>query len=104
MSGQHPCEGETLAKRQARQYSSSAADIMAANPEASGAAGLDAAAVGSGVGGTTDPLDDVRAILTTLGMKITQRDGMSNAHNLMVMDNFDYIRVDDSGSFVKVWK
>ena len=34
---------------------------------------------------------------TTLGMKITQRDGMINAHNLTGMDDFDYIRVNDAG-------
>ena len=40
---------------------------------------------------------------TTIGMTITQRDDMMNSHNLTGMDNFDYIRVDDSGSFIKVW-
>ena len=38
-----------------------------------------------------------------LGMKITQRNGMINAHNITGMDDFDYTRVDDAGSFVKVW-
>ena len=28
---------------------------------------------------------------------------MINAHNLTGMDEFDYIRVDDAESFVKVW-
>ena len=28
---------------------------------------------------------------------------MINSHNLTVMNDFDYIRVDDFGSFVKVW-
>ena len=28
---------------------------------------------------------------------------MINAHNLTGMDDFDYIRVDDAESFVKVW-
>ena len=28
---------------------------------------------------------------------------MINAHNLTSMDDFDYIRVDDVKSFVKVW-
>ena len=28
---------------------------------------------------------------------------MINAHNFTGMDDFDYIRVDDGGSFVKVW-
>ena len=76
---------------------------MAANPVAAEAAGLDVLAAGTGAGGTADPLDDVRAIFTTLRMKITQRDGMINSHNLTGMDDFDYIRVDDAGSFVKVW-
>ena len=34
---------------------------------------------------------------------ITQSDGMINAHNLTIMDDFDYIRVDDAKSFVKVF-
>ena len=102
-SGQQPCEGETLAKRQARPDSSSAADIMAANPATAGESGLAAAAEGVGAGGTIDPLDNVRAIFITLGMTITQRDVMINSHNLTGMDNFDYIRVNDTGSFVKVW-
>ena len=38
-----------------------------------------------------------------LGMKTTQHDGMINAHNLTDMDDFDYIRVNDARSFVKVW-
>ena len=81
---------------------SSTADIMVGNPEAAGADGLAAAASGVRSGGMVDPLDDVRAIFTTLGMTITQRDDMMNSHNLTGMDNFDYIRVDDSGSFIKV--
>ena len=60
-------------------------------------------AAGEGTGRTADPLDDMRAIFTTLGMTITQSDGIINAHNIMVMGDFDYIRVDDAGSFVKVW-
>ena len=100
---QHPCEDETLAKRQGRQDLSSTADIIAANPAAAGLAGLAAEAAGAVAGGTEDPLGDVRAIFTTLGMTITQRDGMINAHNIMGMNNFDYIRVDDDGSSVKVW-
>ena len=101
--GKHPCEDETLAKRQGRQDLSSTADIIAANPAAAGLAGLAAEAAGAVAGGTEDPLGDVRAIFTTLGMTITQRDGMINAHNIMGMNNFDYIRVDDDGSSVKVW-
>ena len=50
-----------------------------------------------------DPLEDVRSIFTTLGMRINQCDDMINAHNLTEMDDFDYIRVDDAGSFIKVW-
>ena len=76
---------------------------MAANPAASGAIGLAASEAGAGAGGTADLLDDMIAIFTTLGMKITQCDGMINAHNLTSMDDFHYIRVDDAGSFVKVW-
>ena len=76
---------------------------MAANPTAVGAAGLAAAAEEAGTDVTSDPLDDVRSIFTTLGMTITQRDGMINAHNLTGTDDFDYIRVDDSRSFIKVW-
>ena len=82
---------------------SSAADIMAANSADSGAEGLDATAAGAGAGGIADPLDDVGAIFTTLGMTTTQRDGMINAHNITGMDEFDYIRVDDAVSFIKVW-
>ena len=48
-------------------------------------------------------MDGMRAIFNTLDMMITQRDGMNNAHNLTNMDDFDYIRVDDAKSFVKVW-
>ena len=69
---------------------------MAANPEAAGSAGLAAAAAGDGAGGTLDPLDDVRAIFTTLGMTITHRDSMINAYNLTGMEDFDYIKVDDA--------
>ena len=52
-----------------------------------------------GAGGTEDPLEDVRAIFTTLGMTTTQRD----AHNIMNKDNFYYIGVDDARSFIKIW-
>ena len=48
-------------------------------------------------------MDDVRSIFTILGMIIKRHDGMINAHNLTSMDDFDYIRVDDAVSFVKVW-
>ena len=101
--GQHPYDGKMLAKRQARPNLSSTANIMAANPAAAVAAGLAAEEAGAGAGGTEDPLVDVRAIFTMLGMKITQRNGMINAHNITGMDDFDYTRVDDAGSFVKVW-
>ena len=94
---------KTLQKRQVCQKSRSAANRMAPNPEAAGAAGLAAAASGAGAGGPADTLDEVRAIFNTLGMTITQRDGIINAHNLTSIDDFDYIRVDDAGSFVKVW-
>ena len=70
---------------------------MAANPAAAGTAGLSTEAAGADAGGTTDPMDDVRAIFTKLRMKITHRDGMIHTHNLKGMDNFDYIRVDDAG-------
>ena len=80
---------------------SSEADIMAANPAAAGAAGLAVTAAGAGAGGEADPLDNVRVIFTTLGMTITQRDGMINANNLTGMDDFDYSRV-DAVSFIKV--
>ena len=76
---------------------------MAANPAAAGGLEQAAAVAGAGAGGTSDPLDDMRAIFAMLGMKITQRDGMINAHNLMGMYDFDYIRVNDAGSFIKVW-
>ena len=36
-------------------------------------------------------------------MTITQLDGMINSQNLTGMDDFGYIRVDDAGSFIKVW-
>ena len=101
--GKHPSEGETLAKWQARQYLSSAADIIAANIAATVAAVLAAAVVGVGTGGAADPLDDVKSIFTTLGITITQRDDMINSHNITGMDEFDYIRFDDSGLFIKVW-
>ena len=72
------------------------------------AAGLAVEASEVGAGGLAlaaapHPLDDVIAIFTTLSMKFTQRDGMISAHNFTSMDDFDYIRVDDSKSFVKVW-
>ena len=51
---------------------------MAANPASAGAAGLAAAAAGAGAGGMAEPLGDVRDIFTTLGMTITQRDGIIN--------------------------
>ena len=76
---------------------------MAENPAAAGATELAAASAGSSAGGTADPLDDVRAIFTMLGMIISQRYGIMNANNITGMDEFDYIRVDDAGSFVKVW-
>ena len=76
---------------------------MAANPATAVAAVIAVTAAGAGAGVMTDSLDDVRAIFTTLGMKITQRDGMIKAHNLTGMDDFDYIRVDDARSFIKVW-
>ena len=68
---------------------------MAENPEPVVASGLAVAAAGAVAGGPEDPLDDVRAIFTTIGMTINQRDGTINAHNLTSMDDFDYIRVDD---------
>ena len=49
----------------------SAADIMAANPYAAGAAGLSTAAEWAGASEMEDPLDNVRNIFTTLGMTIT---------------------------------
>ena len=67
---------------------------MAANQASAGAAGLAAAASGSGLSGPADPLDSVRDIFTTVGMMITQSDGMINAYNLSSMDDFNYIRVD----------
>ena len=76
---------------------------MAANPESKGASVIAAAASGAGVGGTEDPLNNVRAIFTTLRMTITQHDGIINAHNITGMENFYHIRVDDDGSFIKVW-
>ena len=76
---------------------------MAANPVASVSEGLAAAASGAGTGGTADPLDNVRAIFTTFGMTTTHHDGMINVHNLTGMDDFDYIRVNDVRSFIKVW-
>ena len=75
---------------------------MAANPAAEESSGLATSAAGARAGGTVDPLDDVRAIFTTLGMTNTQCDGMINPHNLTGIDDFDYIRIDDFGSFVKV--
>ena len=76
---------------------------MAANPADTGAAGLATESVGVSAGGTKDQLDDVRSIFTTLEMAITERDFIIIAHNFTNMDDFDYIRVNDSGSFVKVW-
>ena len=76
---------------------------MAANPAAAESAGLAATSAGADVGGMKDSLDDVRAIFTMLGMTISQRDGMINAPNITCMDDLDYIRVDDAGSFIKVW-
>ena len=92
-----------LTKRQAHQDLISAADIMSEKPAAAGAAGISASVAEVGVGGTADQLDNVRVIFTTLGMTITHCDGMINTHNLTGMDDFYYIRVDDSGSFIKVW-
>ena len=79
------------------------ANIMAANSESAGEAGLSASAAGAGTGGKAYPLDHARAIFTKLGMTITQWDGMINSYNLMSMYDFYYIRVDDAKSFVKVW-
>ena len=76
---------------------------MAENPSAAGAAGLSAASAGVWVGGTEDPLDNVIVIFTTLGITITQHDGMFNAHDLTSMYVFDYIRADDARLFIKVW-
>ena len=102
-SGQHPCKGETLAKRYAHHDLSSTAYIMAANPVAVRASGLAAEAAGAGVRGTVDPLDEMISIFTMLGIKINQRDGMISVHNLTGMDDFYYIKVDDAESFVNVW-
>ena len=60
------------------------------------------AASGAGTGGNENPLENVRAIFTTLGMAITQRDGMIIAHNITSMEDFDHIRVDYAESIVKV--
>ena len=84
-------------KRQECQNTSSAANIMDAKSAAVGAARIAAAAAGVGTGGMEDPLEDVRDIFTTLGMTKTHCDGMINAHNLMGMDDFDSIRVNDAG-------
>ena len=70
---------------------------MATNPAAAGSEVLAAEEAEAGAGGTADPLDDVRAIFTTLGMTTNQRDGIINAHNITGMDDFDSIRVDDDG-------
>ena len=59
-------------------------------------------AAGAGAGGTAYPLDNIRSIFATLGMIITHRDGMINAYNLMGIDDFEYFRVNDDESFVKV--
>ena len=82
---------------------SSIEDTMAVSPEAAGSEGLAAAETGASAGGTIDPLDNVRSIFTTIGMTTTQRDDTINAHNLTGMDTFYYIRVNDTGSFIKVW-
>ena len=76
---------------------------MAANLSAAGAAVIAAEELGAGAGGTADPSDDVRSIFNMLGMTITHRNDMINAHNITGMDNFDYIRVYDARSFIKVW-
>ena len=62
---------------------------MDTNPSASWTAGLAAEAAGAGTGGPEEPLDDMISIFTTLGMKITQSDGMIHARNLTSLDNFD---------------
>ena len=62
---------------------------MDTNPAASWTAGLAAEAAGAGTGGPEDPLEDMISIFTTLGMTITQIDGMIHAHNITSMDNFD---------------
>ena len=54
------------------------------------------------MGRTAYPLDNVRSIFTTIGIATTYRYDMISTHNLTGMDNFDYIRVDDAGSFIKV--
>ena len=74
----------------------SAAGIISANPAAAGAEGLASSESGAGAVCTADPLDNMRAIFTTLGMTTTQIGGIINTHNLMGMDDFDYIRVNDS--------
>ena len=74
---------------------------MSENPAAEGAETIVVAESGVGEGGTADPLEYLRSIFPTLGMKIAQSDGMSNAHNLTGMVDFDYIRINDAGSFVK---
>ena len=76
---------------------------MSVSSAAAVPAGLSASSGGAGKVGTADPLYDVRSIFTILGMTITQHDGIMNAHNLTGMDDFDYIRVDDTGSFIKLW-
>ena len=75
---------------------------MSIKPSTVAASVLAVAEAGSGAGGMEDPLDDVISIFTTIGVTINQCDGIINAHNLTGMDDFDYIRVDDSVSFIKV--
>ena len=75
---------------------------MAIDPAAAGAPGLAAAAAGVGAGGTAEPVENVRSIFTMPGMTITHHYGIINAHNLTGMDNFDYIRVNDYGSFINI--
>ena len=45
----------------------------------------------------------MRSIFTIPRIKTTQRDGMINAENLIGMEEFDYIRIDDAGSFINIW-
>ena len=44
---------------------------MSAKPEAAGSSGISLTASGSGAGGPEDPLGEVRAIFTTIGITIT---------------------------------
>ena len=68
-----------------------------------GGAGDTGGTGGTGAGAGPNTLGDVRATITTTGMTNTQRNGMSNAHDLIDLEDLEYIQPQDVENIVKVY-